>query len=188
MNGDPIVIQLILGLVTAVGLLAVVFAEDVFDSGATAFGVMLTMIGVGAVVTAPFIAGRGASIVRSRLEAVALLAYTIGLLSFAIAPVLPVAYVALLMVGAAHLTSATVLNTTIQVQVPEARRAKVLSVHMMIVTLSSPVGQLVLGQIMDVVGPRATMIGACVTMGVIASFFIASGRLVRLDADGPEPI
>lgn len=164
-------------------VLAVVFAEDVFGSDAKAYGLMLTMIGLGAVLTAPFIAGKGSSIPRSRLEAGALILYVIGILGFAVAPVLPVAFIALLAVGSAHLTSASVLNTAVQVQVPEARRAKVLSVHMMVVTLSSPLGQLVLGSVMERSGPRQTMVGAGLVMAVISGVFIATGRLKRLDAD-----
>lgn len=178
------------GLVGLLGMpiqvLAVVFAEDVFDSDATAYGLMLTMIGVGAVITAPFVAGRGASIKRSRLEAGALIVYTTGLIGFALAPSLIVAFGALLFVGSAHLTSASVLNTAVQVQVPEERRAKVLSVHMMVVTLSSPVGQLLLGQIMSRVAPRATMLGAGALMGIVAAGFIVSRRLDHLDAEGPD--
>lgn len=165
-------------------VLAVVFAEDVFDSNETAYGLMLTMIGLGAVLTAPFVAGRGATMSRSRLEAGALIVYTAGIVGFALAPSLPVAFVALMLVGSAHLTSASVLNTAVQVQVPEARRAKVLSVHMMVVTLSSPVGQLVLGAIMARSGPRPTMVGAGVLMGLITTLFLLTRRLRHLDADG----
>lgn len=165
-------------------VLAVVFAEDVFDSDAKAYGLMLTMIGLGAVLTAPFIAGRGTSIPRSRLQAFALGVYAVGVIGFSLAPGLALAFVALLAIGSAHLTSASVLNTAIQVQVPEARRAKVLSVHMMMVTLSTPVGQLVLGQTMDWTSPRVTMAAAGTLLGVIASLFIASGRLRSLDGDG----
>lgn len=164
-------------------VLAVVFAEDVFGSDAKAYGLMLTMIGIGAVATAPFIAGPGASMNRSQLEAMALIMYVSGILGFAIAPSLPVAFIALMAVGSAHLTSASVLNTAVQVQVPEARRAKVLSVHMMIVTLSSPVGQLVLGWSMEIAGPRPTMIGAGLLMAAISFVFITSSRLKLLDAD-----
>jgi len=178
---------LTVGIVGFLGMpiqvLAVVFAEDVFDSNATAYGFMLTMVGLGAVITAPFIAGRGASIARSRLEGAALLLYAAGILGFAMAPGLPMAFVALLGVGSAHLTSASVLNTAVQVQVPELRRAKVLSVHMMIVTLSSPLGQLVLGRSMEWTGPRPTMIAAGLLMATIAAVFIATGRLQRLDAE-----
>lgn len=164
-------------------VLAVVFAEDVFGRGATVYGLMLTMIGLGAVVTGPFVAGRGAAFSRSTLQAAALVVYTAGILGFAIAPVLPVALISLMFVGAAHLTSGSVLNTAVQVQVSEERRAKVLAVHMMVVTFSTPVGQLVLGQLMEWTGPRTTMIGAGVLMAAITAFFILTGRLRSLDAE-----
>ena len=173
------------GLVGFLGMpiqiLAVVFAEDVFGSDARAYGIMLTMIGLGAVLTAPFIAGPGSNINRSRLEAIALGVYVAGIVGFALAPNLPFAFLALLAVGSAHLTSASVLNTAVQVQVPEARRAKVLSVHMMVVTLSSPLGQLALGGVMEDVGPRQTMLGAGLVMAAISAVFIVSGRLRALD-------
>jgi len=164
-------------------VLAVVFAEDVFGRGATVYGLMLTMIGVGAVATGPFVAGRGSKVARSRIEAFALVGYTAGILAFAVAPVLPVAFVALALVGSAHLTSSSVLNTAVQVQVPEERRAKVLAVQVMVVTLSSPVGQLVLGQIMEAIGPRPTIVSAGVVLGAISLFLIGTGRLKSLDAD-----
>ena len=165
-------------------VLAIVFAEDVFDGGERAYGLMLTMIGVGAVATGPFIAGRGSRLDRSRLQSGAFVIYTVGLAGFALAPNLIVAFAALLFVGSAHLTSASVLNTTIQVQVPEARRAKVLAVHMMVVTMSSPVGQLVLGQIMSRVPPRTTIAVAALVMGLIAAIFVSTRRLESLNSDG----
>lgn len=164
-------------------VLAVVFAEDVFGRGATAYGVMLTMIGLGAVMTGPFLAGRWSQIARSKLEAIALGVYSIGVLGFAVAPVLPVAFIALLLVGAAHLTSASVLNTAVQMQVPEERRAKVLSVHMMIVTFSSPLGQLLLGQSMEWTSPRATMVAAGIGLAATSTFLVATGRLRSIDLE-----
>ena len=71
---------------------------------------------------------------------------------------------------------------------PEERRAKVLSVHMMAETLSSPIGQLVLGQVMDRVGARETMVGAGIILATTSAWFVATGRLRALDGDrAPQP-
>ena len=178
---------LTVGLIGLLGMplqvLAVVFAEDVFGRGATAYGLMLTMMGLGAVCTGPFVAGRGGSIPRSQLQAVALTVYSIGVLGFAVAPVVSMSFVAMFLVGAGHLTSGSVLNTAVQVQVPEARRAKVLAVHMMIITFSTPLGQLVLGQVMEWTGPRETMVGAGAVLAVVSFFLITTGRLRVLDSE-----
>lgn len=175
------------GLVGLLGMpiqvLAVVFAEEVFDGSARTYGFMLTTIGLGAVLTAPFLAGRGSTLARSQLQGIALCSYALGITGFALAPVLPIAFVALLLVGSAHLTSASLLNTTVQVQVTEERRAKVLATHTMVITLSSPIGQLVLGAAMERFGPRPTITAAGLLMAAIAGLFIASGRLRRLDGE-----
>ena len=54
-------------------------------------------------------------------------------------------------------------------------------VHMMVVTFSTPVGQLVLGWIMEWTNPRATIVGAGALMAVATAFLIVTGRLHSLD-------
>ncbi len=168
-----------------VQVLAVVFAEDVFDGDERIYGLMLTMIGLGAVIAGPFVAGRGSLIPRSRLLSGSLAVYAIGLFTFALAPNLIAAFGGLLIVGSAHLTTSSVLNTVVQVQAPDSRLAKVLSVHMLVFTLSSPLGQLVLGQLMSRMAPRATMASAAMLLAVFTAIFVVFGRLKPLDQDGP---
>jgi predicted MFS family arabinose efflux permease len=164
--------------------LSVVFAEDVFDRGATGFGLMLTMVGAGAVLVSPLVAGPGSRVARSKLQAVAFLGYAGAIIGFSVAPSFLLALVALMTMGAAHLTSASTLNTTIQLQVDENRRAKVLSVYLMVLLLSSPTGQLVLGQLIELFGPRRTMFGAGMVMLVAVVALVVSGRLAALDYEG----
>jgi predicted MFS family arabinose efflux permease len=164
--------------------LSVVFAEDVFDRGATGFGLMLTMVGAGAVLISPLVAGPGSRVARSKLQAVAFLGYAGAIIGFSVAPSFLLALVALMTMGAAHLTSASTLNTTIQLQVDENRRAKVLSVYLMVLLLSSPTGQLVLGQLIELFGPRRTMFGAGMVMLVAVAALVVSGRLAALDDEG----
>ncbi len=164
-------------------VLSVVFAEDVFDTGSTGFGLMLTMIGAGAVLASPIVAGIGDKVPRSRLQTVALAGYSVAVMSFALAPVFPVALLALMVVGACHLTSASLLNTTIQLQVDETRRAKVLSVYIMVLTLASPLGQLSLGQLIELFGPRRVMFTAGTAMFLAGTVLLVTGRLAQLDGD-----
>ena len=164
--------------------LSIVFAEDVFDRGPSGFGLMLTMIGAGAVLFSPVVANLGGRVARSRLQGIAIVAYSCAVIGFAVAPTFLLALVALMAVGAAHLTSASTLNTTIQLQVDEDRRAKVLAVYLMVLLLSSPIGLLVLGQIIELVGPRRTMFGSGLVMLAAASALKVSGRLAALDEEG----
>lgn len=142
--------------------LVVVFAKDVFVVGDVAFGLLVAAFGVGAVLGAPFVAGRGSGIRRERLLAIAVVAFGGSVLVFALAPTYAVALGALLVTGAGYLAIASTLNTTIQVQVDDAMRGKVLSVYLMVLTLAMPIGALVQGWLTDHLGPRVTVAGAAV--------------------------
>ncbi|RMH85157.1 MAG: MFS transporter [Actinomyces sp.] len=164
--------------------LSVVFAGDVFGVGEGGFGLMVSMIGLGAVASAPVIASVGARMPRSRLQGMAMVSYAVAIGVFALAPVFPLALVGLALLGASHLASASTLNTTVQLQVDDDRRAKVLALYLMVLLLANPLGQLILGQSMEMVGPRPTVAVAAAVMGAAVLALRASGRLAALDGEG----
>ncbi|MDP7383879.1 MAG: MFS transporter, partial [Acidimicrobiales bacterium] len=90
------------------------------------------------------------------------------------------------MMGAAHLTSASTLNTAIQLQVDESARAKVLAVYLSMLTASNPIGQLLLGQLIDRTDPRFAYGVAGGAFLMIAGFLTIGGRLEGLDTDAGE--
>jgi MFS family permease len=165
--------------------LLVVFADEVFEVGDTAYGLMGTALGVGAVLGTPLVAGRGTGIPRSRLALIAVLVYAAALVGFALAPVYWVALVALLVAGAAYLAVASTLNTTIQLQVDEAMRGRVLALYLMLLTLAMPLGSLVQGYLADVIGPRTTVAGAGMLFFVAGLVLAAAtGLLGHMDDEG----
>jgi predicted MFS family arabinose efflux permease len=137
--------------------LIVVFTDDVFAVGDVAYGLMAAAFGIGAVVVAPFIAGPASRLPRSRLSLIAVFVYGIALVAFALAPSYGLAFPAVLVCGAGWLTLASTLNTTIQVQVDERMRGKVLAAYLMLLTLAMPVGTLVQGWAVEAIGPRTTV-------------------------------
>ena len=166
--------------------LMVTIAEDVFEQGGQGFGWMLSAVGLGAVLTSPLIAMAAGRFKRSQIQQTALLLYAVGSLVIATAPAFWVALVGSFMMGAAHLTSASTLNTAIQLQVDEAIRAKVLAVYLTMLTASNPLGQLFLGQLIDRTNPRFayTLAGAAyITIGL---WLLAGRRLRGLDAEAGE--
>jgi hypothetical protein len=114
-------------------------------------------LGFGSIIAAPLIAGRGSGVRRSRLVEVAMVAYGAAVVVFALAPTYVVAFVALLVAGAGYLALASTLNTTIQIQVDEAMRGKVIAVYIMLLTVAMPVGVLLQGGLAQLVGPRAAV-------------------------------
>ncbi len=168
--------------------LLVVFAQKVFYVGAEGYGMLQAALGIGSVVAAPFIAGPGTRARRSRLLLVAMFAYGACLMAFAATSWYPVALVALIMASAGYLGIASALNTTIQLQVPEAIRGKVLALYVMLLTLAIPVGALVQGAAADRVGAPLTVLVAGAGFVVATVWlWLGSGLLAHIDDEGPPP-
>jgi MFS family permease len=166
--------------------LVIVFADEVFHVGAAEFGLLSASIGIGAVLGTPLIAGPGSGMLRSRLIGVGLLVYGCALMGFALAPNYWFGAAALMVTGGGYLAIASTLNTTIQIQVDESMRGKVLAVYVMGLTGSAPIGALVQGWAADVIGPRQTVATAGAVFLLLATALRASGRLRDVDADGGD--
>jgi predicted MFS family arabinose efflux permease len=168
--------------------LIVVFADDVFDVGAAEFGLLSAALGIGAVLGTPLIAGPGSGIARSRLVGLALPIYGASLVAFALAPTYEFGAVALVVAGGGYLAIASTLNTTIQVQVDERMRGKVLALYVMGLTGTAPIGALIQGWTAEVIGPRQTVMTAGALFFVLAIALRATGRLRHVDDEGAVPL
>ena len=164
-------------------MMSVVIAEEVYDRGERGFGEMLSAVGLGAIVASPLIAKLAQRTRRSVIQQYALLAYGFGILGVGLAPNFRLAQVALVVMGMAHIASASTLNTAIQLQVDERVRAKVLSVYLTVLLLANPLGQLAMGQAMDLVGPRETYVLAGALLFAVAALLASTGRLRGLDTE-----
>ena len=167
--GQPIVQQI------------VVFAEEVFEVSPFWFGMLGSAQGIGALVSAPLVAGELSRLRRSRIQLFATTGYGSAIVLFALAPSFWVGYVGLGLIGAMHLTSATNLNSTVQLQVDDAFRGRVMAIYLMGVLGLAPFANLLMGWLISVFGPRpvVTMAGFLVIGGGLA--LQATGRYRRLD-------
>ena len=170
-------------------LLSIAIVEEVHLRDERSFGLLLSCVGLGAVLASPFVAASAARFARSRIVALALVAYAAGSLVIAFAPWFTLVLLGGFAMGAAHIATGSTLNTAIQLQVDEAIRAKVLAVFLMMLTASNPAGQLVLGWLIDAAGPRAAYAIAGGAFVVIAGWLALRGRLAGLDLTdgGYEP-
>jgi len=165
----------------SVQALSIVMAEDVFHKGEGGFGLMLSMVGLGAVLSSPIVTVIAGRVRRSRVQGVALTLYGASITILAVSPWFLLALAAMLLMGAAHIASASTLNTSIQLQVDERLRAKVLSVYLTTLLIANPVGQLGLGQAVERFGARQSFAAAGVAMLSAALFVALTGRLRGLD-------
>jgi MFS family permease len=145
--------------------LLVVFADDVFEVGGGVYGLLAGCMGAGAILVAPLVAGRGSGM---------------ALVALGLAPVVPLAAAALLVAGAGYLGISSTLNTTVQLQVTELMRGKVLALYIMVLTIAVPLGSLVQGWLVDLIGVQATVSGAGALFLVV--FLVLKFATSRLDA------
>ena len=163
--------------------LLVVFAQDVFGVSDSLYGLLGAALGIGGVLATPLVAGRGSGMLRSRLAAGGLGLYAASLVVFALSPVFAMAVVALVVAGGAYLAVAATLNTTIQMQVAEEKRGKVLALYVMGLTSSYPLGSLVQGAVADLVGVRTVTAAAGLGLAAVWLRMRARGRFSSMDAD-----
>jgi predicted MFS family arabinose efflux permease len=168
--------------------LVVVFAEDVFAVDEWVFGVLSAALGIGAILATPFVAGWGSTFRRQSLVAGAILLCGTSMAVFALAPNAYVGFVGLLGVGAGYLTIASSLNTTIQLQVDERMRGKVLAFYVLSITLCAPLGSLLQGVLAQVIGPRATVAAGGVGFVLVLVLLRARGSLAHLDDEVAQPL
>lgn len=181
------------GLGMPVSQFFVVFAKDVFVVGDTQYGMLAGALGIGSLVAAPLIAGRGSAMRRSRLVWLSFLAYGGALFLLAVSPGFVAALVVLLVAGGGYLGVASTLNTTIQLQVDEAMRGKVLALYLMCLSGAMPIGIALYGIVAQAAGIRVAVGGAAALLLAATAYLRFGTDLVHhMDDEGapapaPEP-
>lgn len=152
------------------------------DERGLAFLVMAT--GVGAIVASLFVVVRGDFVRRSRMGLTGLGFYCVGVFLIGTAPSFAVGVAGFFVMGAAHVQVAIAMNTSIQIQVAEEIRGRVLSIYLLGVFAGMPFGALLGGTLGDVVGLRPVIVGYSVVMALyLVVCLTVFGRLERLDVD-----
>jgi MFS family permease len=150
------------------------FNDDIFQAGDRSYALLIAAQGLGGIAASPFVPGLGKRMPRSRLISGALLLYGGSIAVVGFSSVYVVGVVALFAAGAAYLTLASSLNTTIQLQVDESMRGKVLAFYVMCLTASLPLGAQLLGFVAE------TPIGLQVTVGLSGLVLVGVTLVLRM--------
>ncbi|MDA0566639.1 MFS transporter [Streptomonospora sp. S1-112] len=141
-------------------------ANNVFQTGAAAFGSAAAALAVGALAGALLAARRE----RPRLRIVLTGALAFGALQIA-AAMAPgyLAFVAVLVpMGVAFMTFTTSLNATFQLSVDPQMRGRVMAIYMLVFLGVAPIGAPIVGFLADAFGPRTSFaVGGTVTVVVV---------------------
>jgi MFS family permease len=166
-------ILLLLAMVSLFGMpytvLMPIFARDVLHGGAHTLGFLTGATGVGALVSAAYLATRKSVIGLGRVIPIVTVIFGISLIAFGFSHWLALSMFVLLFAGFGMMQQMAASNTILQTIVEEDKRGRVMAFYSMAFVGMSPFGSLVAGELAAHIGaPRTVMIsGAVCIMGAL---------------------
>ena len=184
----------VVGLVSTAGMnfgvVIPAFAKDVMGTGAEGYGFLMAASGVGSLLAALTIAFRGRPDPRIIVAGAVLLGALEAALGFTRA--MPLALVCMFGIGVGGISMAAMANTTIQLNVPDMLRGRVLAVYATVFAGSTPIGGLAFGALASAIGPAlAVTVGGLVALAVglgAAIWAWRRGLLRRTPARARRPL
>jgi MFS family permease len=146
-------------------------ADFTWHGTATTYAMLTAAMGVGSVAGALVAGSRGR--VSPRLLVLSSLAFGISMLLAAAAPTLEWQIAALLPLGAASVTFAAGVNSTLQIAVEPLMRGRVMALYSVVFLGSTPIGAPLVGWLAGAAGPRAGLVAgglAALTAAVVAAW------------------
>jgi MFS family permease len=183
-----------LGLMAIVGTLGYNFqavlpllADFTFHGGPSTYAALVAAMGLGAIVGA-LINGARESVTPALLVGAAIVFGLLSLLA-AGAPTLALEVAALAPLGAATVTLAASVNSSLQLASEPSMRGRVMALYSIVFLGSTPIGGPLSGWLSQAVDPRAALVMAgiaAIVGGLLAR--VAFDRVARIPADAtPEP-
>jgi MFS family permease len=181
-----------LGLMALVGTFGFNFqvvlpllARFSFDGGAGTYAVLVSAMGVGSVAGALITGAHGRT--GPRLIAAAALAFGVSALLSAAMPALAFEIPMLALLGAAAVTFAASINSTLQLAVEPAMRGRVMALYSVVFLGSTPIGGPLTGWLSQAYDPRVALLLAAIA-GLSAAWaaHVSFARIERQAVDGPQ--
>ena len=184
-------IGLLLGLAAVVGLfgrsylpLTPAFARDLLHVDAVGLGFLYAAPGLGALLAAGVLAGGRTVRVDRRLLLGAIFAFAGLLIAYSANSWYPLALLLLTGTGITSQVAATMLATTLQLQVPGRLRGRVLSLNAITVIGFAALGALASATVAEITGPGIAVALGAVVMGGVT--LLIAPRLQELDTGPPR--
>ena len=156
-----------------------VIAGDVLKTGASGYSLLLTSVGVGAIVGAIGTAHRGNAPGRGRLMLLAFAAFGVATIGAALSRWQGLSMAFLVGSGLALTTAFSTLNSLVQEMAPEALRGRVLSIFGLAFRGGGPIGSLVAGVLVRAAGAPPVMAAYAAVLLGVAAFLLVRGREMR---------
>ena len=146
-------------LAYAIVQLAPAVSHNQLHGGPKGYGIIVSAYGIGSVLSSFAVARFGDRVRRSTTTTIGIVVAIVAMALLGLASNTWLGAAAFFGIGVAQTIIAITHNTTIQVQVSDIFRGRVLSVYLMAVQLGLPLGALVLGAVAASTGTRALALG-----------------------------
>jgi MFS family permease len=157
-----------------------VYAKDIFKGSASTFGVIDSMIGLGAFGGAIFLASLKSDKKLRNILAVNTLIFGSGLVLFSYMRFYPAALACAVLAGFGMMSQMTISNTIIQTTVHPNMRGRMISFYAMAFFGMQPLGGLIVGAVSQWIGVSATVLAqGCIALliGVLHFRFLKQNKL-----------
>lgn len=183
-------IRSLLLFVAAVSLLGMpynvllpMFARDVLGGGPRIYGLLLDAVGLGAVISVLYVAGRRTVRGLERIMAATCALFGIALIAFGLSRWLPLSLALLTITGFGAVVQFIGANTLVQTLVDDDKRGRVMSFHTMSFIGMGTFGNLLIGGLAKALGPSAAVMlggaGCLVAAAVLAAALPGLDRAVH---------
>lgn len=156
-----------------------VLAREALNLGASGYGLLMTVTGIGALAGALFLAAVGTRVRRGRLFTVSSIVFPILILAVALTPIATVTAALLLLTGVSMILHTALANGLIQSIVPDALRGRVIAAYVVVYVGFSPFGSFLSGAVAHLAGIQWALAGGAAVMLVYASWALARNPQVR---------
>src|SRR5215213_5551356 len=124
-----------------------VIARDVLHTGAGGYGLLVTVVGVGALTGALTLAGLSNRVRRGRLFLLSAFAFAVLLIAFSLVRVMWLAVIVLVFLGLTMMINGALANGILQSVVPDELRGRVMAAYVFVYVGFSPIGSLIAGAV-----------------------------------------
>jgi MFS family permease len=156
-----------------------VYAKDIFKGTASTFGIIDSMIGLGAFGGAIFLASLKPERNFRKILAVNTMLFGVGLVLFSYMRIYPAALLCATLAGFGMMSQITISNTLIQTSVKSNMRGRMISFYAMAFFGMQPLGGLIIGLISQRIGVRGTVLAeGCIAIliGILHFRFLRKSR------------
>lgn len=161
-------------------------ARNELHLDATGYGILLTSMGLGAVLAAFFLPMVRNNVSRNSMVLIASLAYGVSLLILGNVPSVPVANLAMLIAGVAWISAVSSLHVSAQTSTASWVRARALSVYLTILFGGMGFGSMIWGHVADISSVEDALLIAGMTL-VVTALLLSRVALPKIDNADFEP-